>query len=476
MRGTRAVRAAWAVAVAALVLVSLPGVAFGQAAPLRIVDATPDLAAGTITIAGSGFGTRPFVTLDLVPLNVQLALDQRVIAAAPLGMMPAGRYLLTVTRGERPGDTASVDLQVGSVSAAATPSPSTGSAAASSRAADAPPASAAPLVSPMPAPGDVAARVGDRTITLAELDREWQRTDPSGYLAASRELYDARRRLLTDMVNSELLAREAASRRVTVDALLAEELPKRSVPLPDNALTTLYQSMGDRTRGASLEQLRPALREWLARKVEPDLARMTYLEELTKVSTNADILLLSPRVEVEHRADDPTLGPASAPVELVLFGDFQSPAYARQAATLGRVRDMFGTRIRIVFKPFPVNDPASLAAAEAAACANAQGKFWPFHDTLLGAAGALDDARFQKVASEAGLDRPGFARCVEGHEMRDRVTSALDEARRYDIPAPGSILVNGRLAPEAPAFLPTFEYFKRLVEEELARQAREGRR
>ncbi len=39
----------------------------------------------------------------------------------------------------------------------------------------------------MPASTDVVGRVGDRTLTLADIDREWQRTDPAGYLALMRQ-------------------------------------------------------------------------------------------------------------------------------------------------------------------------------------------------------------------------------------------------------------------------------------------------
>jgi protein-disulfide isomerase len=236
----------------------------------------------------------------------------------------------------------------------------------------------------------------------------------------------------------------------------------------------LYQSLGDRSRGASLEQLRPALREWLARKVEPDLAKMTYVEELTKVSTRVETFLLAPRVDVVHAADDPAIGPATAAVEVVMFGDFQSQAYARYALTMPRVRDLFGGRVRVVFKHFPANDPASIAAAEAAACANLQARFWPFHDTLLGEAGALDAARFKQVATAVGIDRTTFDPCVDREDTRDRIGAALEETRRYDLPGSPSILVNGRLAPEPPPFLPAFEFFKRIVEEELQRQAKDA--
>ena len=79
------------------------------------------------------------------------------------------------------------------------------------------------------------------------------------------------------------------------------------------------------------------------------------------------------------------------------------------------------------------------------------------------------------MADEIGLARSAFDACVDREETRDRIGASLEEARRYDIAGSGSLLVNGRLAPEPPAFLPPFEFFKRLVEEELARQARSAR-
>ena len=51
----------------------------------------------------------------------------------------------------------------------------------------------------------------------------------------------------------------------------------------------------------------------------------------------------------------------------------------------------------------------------------------------------------------------------------------MDEAIRYGLHVSPSFLVNGRLAPEPPPFLPPFEFFTRLVEEELLRVSRRGR-
>ena len=465
----RARVAAWLMGVlVAMAPVALPATAQAQT-PLAIASADPDAATATLTIAGSGFGARPFVTLDLVPLSVRLAMDQRIVAQVPVEMIPPGTYLLTVSRGAGATEVASVDVRLGAPSAVTTSAAGASSATATGSAA----ASAAPVV--VSSAPEAAAKVGDRVISIAEVDREWQRTDPVGYLATARQQYAARRRIVTDLVNAALLSGEASRLGVSVDTLLKDELPKRTVPLPDTAVTSLYQSLGTRSRGASIEQLRPALREWLARKVEPELARMTYLEELTKVSTRADILLDAPRVDVARVADDPALGIPVAPVELAMFGDFQSPVYARLAAAVPRMRELFGARVRVVFKQFPANDPASIAAAEASACANLQGKFWAFHDGLLGEAGELSVARFKQVAARIGVDQAKFDSCLDTEQTRDRIGQSLDEVGRYELPGPGAILVNGRLAPDPPAFLPPFEYLKRLVEEELAAQARGGR-
>jgi protein-disulfide isomerase len=431
--------------------------------PLVVASAEAEVGSGTLTITGSGFGGRPFVTLNLIPLTVRVAIDTRIVAAAPIGIMPPGQYLLTVSRGPAGGDTASFDVTLGASSAA-------GSAS------DAKVGAAGPTIKPensaFASPDDVAAKVGDRSITIADVDREWQRTDPGSYVGVARRIHEMRRRAADKLVADDLIAREAAARGVSVEALLGEEIPKRTVPLPDSAALALYQQLGDDARGASLDQMRPALRAWLARFTEPDLARMNYVEELMRVSTRVDVLLPPPRIEVASSDADPSLGPAAAAVQIVAFGDLRNGRYAAFAQAFGRVRETFGDRVRVVFKHLPGGDPESHAAAEAAACAHAQGKFWAFHDRVIEQSGPLGATRTAELALAAGLDRAAFEACRDSGRFRRANHDALEEARRYDITGSPSFLVNGRLAPVPPPFLPPFEFFTRLVEEELATLAR----
>lgn len=448
---------------AALVLLmagsAAPSAAQQAPPPLVVSSAVPDPSGQTVTVIGANFGGRPFVTLDLLPVPVQFAVDSQLVASVPVNQMPPGTYLLTVSRGPAATDSGSIPLIVPGPAPAGPVSPG---------------ASKVQETQPPPAAGDPAVRIGDRSITVAEVDREWARTDPAGYLAASRRLYDGRRRVAGQMITDRLLAAEADARGMTVEALLAEEIPKRTIPMPDSAVASIYQGLSDRARGATLEQMRPAIRAWLARNTEPEMARLNYVEELMKLSTSAEVLLMAPRVEVERSEGDAALGPAAAPVEIVVFGDFESEGYAVLASAFGRVRDMFGERLRLVFKNLPVLGPESQSVAEAAACANAQDRFWPFHDAVVTQPGPFGPSRLKQIARDAKLTADLFDACVDGGQSRAVVRQAVDEAARYGIDTSPSVLVNGRLAPPPPPFLPPFEYLKRLVEEALQRLTKEA--
>ncbi len=445
-----------------------------QTSPLVLSGVRPDPQAGTLTLAGAGFGQFPFVTLDLVPLAVRSATDTEIVVSAPISLMPPGDYVLTVSRGSGAGQHASLDIALHGGAAAGGSSPAERSGMG---ARPEPPPAAGTGDTDGPAlaagPGVVAATVGDRIITVAEVDREWRRQDPGGFIALAREIHDTRWRFTDALVADELISREAEFQGLTPETLLEREIPPRIVEMPESAVRSLYADVGTAARGASYEQMEPALRAWLERVTARELARMNYLEELTAVSTNAELALDPPRITVQRTVQDAALGPATATVELIVFGDFQSADYARFAAVFGRVRETYGDRVRIVFKHLPPPDnPAAIQAGQAAQCANLQGRFWPFHDALLSRPALLDVVRLRQAAGEAGLDADRFNACLASGAARRSVMNAVDEAIRYGLHVSPSFLVNGRLAPAPPPFLPPFEFFTRLVEEELLRESR----
>ena len=224
------------------VLVSFPTIAVNGQSPglaqLIITEARPDSDAGTLTISGENFSSRPVVTLDLVPLRIEETTETKIVAVAPISLMPASEYLLTVSRGPSATEHASFDVFLGSTS----PNMTTGTPVEATS-----DTAALPVVRSA-AQGEVAVQVGRRVVTVDEIDREWQRSDPASYIASQQQAYETRRRIADRMVADELLAIEARSLGISVDELLEQELPPRIVSMPDAAVRSLYQGLGPATR------------------------------------------------------------------------------------------------------------------------------------------------------------------------------------------------------------------------------------
>ena len=246
------------------------GTVFAQPAPdapLVLTSVRPDPRAGTLTIAGAGFGPVPFVTLDLVPLAVRSASETEIVATAPIALMPPGDYVLTVSRGSGADQHASLDVALHGGAAAggfdAGRAFRPGHAARTERPRQVSGGTDGPALAA--AAGAVAATVGDRIITVAEVDREWRRQDPGGFIALAREIHDTRWRFTDALVADELIAREADVQGLTPEALLEREIPPRVVEMPESAVRSLYADVGTAARGASYERMEPALRAWLER-------------------------------------------------------------------------------------------------------------------------------------------------------------------------------------------------------------------
>lgn len=119
--------------------------------------------------------------------------------------------------------------------------------------------------------------------------------------------------------------------------------------------------------------------------------------------------------------DDPAIGPAEATVTIVEFADFECP-YSREAFTSVRqVLSEFPGQVRLVYRDFPLDaiHTRARAAARAANCAAAQGKFQPMHDKLYQNASALRDHDLRFYAQQIGLDAAAFEAC-----MADAATGA----------------------------------------------------
>jgi protein-disulfide isomerase len=122
-------------------------------------------------------------------------------------------------------------------------------------------------------------------------------------------------------------------------------------------------------------------------------------------------------------------GKPDAPVTLEEFGDFQCPPCGQFAGFAEELLKEYDSRLRVVFRNFPL--PAHEHAREAAMAAEAagfQGKFWEMHDTLYREQSAWSTAPntrelFESYAGTLGLDMDQFKKDMDSDKARQRVDS-----------------------------------------------------
>jgi protein-disulfide isomerase len=312
---------------------------------------------------------------------------------------------------------------------------------------------------------EVVGRVGDRSVTMADLDEAWRKNDAAARIRMLQELYDTRRRTLDIVIGDILIEREAMANGVSHDELLAQELPSRTLSVTDEDIALLYGQNQNAFGGRTLEDMKPEIRAFLDQQ-RPTQALHAYMNDLRAAAGDVQIGLDPPRTVIAVDADDPVFGPASASVEIIEFSDFQCPFCQRLTATLEQLKAEHGSDIRLVFKDYPLpNHAQAFKAAEAGNCANEQGKFWELHDTMFSRQSELGVEDLKRHAGELGLDQATFDACLDSGRFAEQVSADLMVGQQYGVSSTPTVFINGRAVMGAAPF----ETFDEIIREELER-------
>ena len=116
-------------------------------------------------------------------------------------------------------------------------------------------------------------------------------------------------------------------------------------------------------------------------------------------------------------------GPASAPVTLVEYGDYECP-YCRAAVPIVlELQHQLGDQLRFVFRHFPLtgSHPHAQQAAEVAEAAAVQGRFFEMHAALFENQEALENEHLLTYAEDLGFDISRIRRELGAHSYAGRV-------------------------------------------------------
>jgi predicted DsbA family dithiol-disulfide isomerase len=301
------------------------------------------------------------------------------------------------------------------------------------------PAGAAALATTAAArPDAVVATVAGKPITAGEVETRLG----NRLLRLRVEEYTQRHQVLQEMIATALLENEAARRHATVRDLLQQEVEKKARPVADEEAGAVYEALPDRFRGVAQADAMRSIAESMRRQ-RVNQRRQAFTKELERAA-GVRVLLEPPRINIDS-SGGPSRGPADALVTIVEFSDFQCPYCAQMARILHQLDAQYPGKVRLVFRHFPLpmhKDAAT--AAEAAACAGDQGKYWEMHDRLFAGQKNLTRSDLGRYAADLGLQATRFAACLDSGKHAADWQKDRADGERYGVTGTPALFVNGR--------------------------------
>jgi len=145
----------------------------------------------------------------------------------------------------------------------------------------------------------------------------------------------------------------------------------------------------------------------------------------------------------------PVLGSPSAPITIVEFGDYQCEAcYHWYHNTRADIIDNYieTGKVNLVFIDLPFLGRDSITAAQATYCADDQGKYWEYHETLYNFQEAIDNGwaskdRLVSFAFDLDMNMDEFNDCMDSSKYAKRVKANYDESQRFGAEATPTFLI-----------------------------------
>ncbi len=310
---------------------------------------------------------------------------------------------------------------------------------------------------------DKLAEINGSTIDRADIEKAGGKA-----LADLREqIYRMEKQKLDELIQKKLLAEEAKRRNISVATLLEQEVEAKVPPVTEKEIEALYKNNKARIP-VQLDEVREKIKDFL-KSQRIDAQKAHYVKSLIDKAKITSYLKQPALFRLDlavHGA--PSKGSQAAPVTLVKFEDFHCPFCKQVQPTLAQLLAQYDGKLRLVHKDLPLDGihPQARQAAEAARCADEQGKFWSYHDKLYDSAPKAAAVDLKSYAKQVGLDLGAFERCFSSGKYKGMVQKDVLEGARAGITGTPAFFVNGRAISGAQPV----EAFAAIIDEELARQ------
>jgi protein-disulfide isomerase len=137
-------------------------------------------------------------------------------------------------------------------------------------------------------------------------------------------------------------------------------------------------------------------------------------------------------------------GPTTAAVTLIEYGDYQCPYCAQAYMITKEIQERMGSKLRFVFRNFPLTKirPHAYQAALAAETAAAQNKFWEMYDYLFKHGQVLTGDTLKQTAAKLGLDVDRFNREFDDDTYSSHVDEDIESGNNSGVRSTPTFFIN----------------------------------
>ncbi len=227
----------------------------------------------------------------------------------------------------------------------------------------------------------------------------------------------------------------------------------------------------------SIKDNRQDFISWLGFK-KVNLEQTNMVEEKDNLGlSDTTVVNNSLRVRELDRSDN-LWGEIDAPVNLIVYVDFECPFCAQFNEVINQAKAEFGSKLVVAIRHFPlISHPQAMSSALAAECAAEQNKFWEMYQALfsLSQSGKLNEVEIKTQANKLGLDEKNFSDCLTKEKYKDKIVSQKDEVKTLGVNGTPASFINNQVLSGAVPY-EDFTYpdnttgkgLKTLIEEKLA--------
>jgi len=312
-----------------------------------------------------------------------------------------------------------------------------------------------------PAAGSTAAaRIGDTTITLEEIDQR----AASNLMKVRQQEYEVRQQALDAMINDDLLDREAKAKGITKEKLIETEIASKAPDATPAEIDAYYEQNKARMGGQTKEQIAPQIGAML-KSQKSGAIQAEYMKALRQ-KYGVKVYLEPPRVQIAVDDDPARGGPVGAPITIVEFSDYQCPFCSRAETVVDDVMKKYGDKVRLVYRDYPLSfHPNAEMAAMGAECAEEQGKYWEMNRAMFANQSKLAAADLVETAGSLGMDKDKLKACLDSGKYRSEVQKDFQDGQKAGVTGTPTFFINGVMIVGARGV----DSFSEIIDRELAR-------